>query len=232
MKTPRKIISVCLSFLLITLITVSGTLAYENIKQNIVSLSNDTENEFKVSIIRSGDIVDNKENPDFQILPIREGLSKDEILSSEQFINHEVFVENTGNLEAFVRVVFAFPSSLVEPDENGRRALHIVESSSENWVYLSESIEIDSQSYTLYIYSYDGTLMPDKKTSDSAISGFYLDSKVTNQNGAYYFGGKRLAVDQNGKFAFYTKAQATSPTEFTSAESAFEALGLPNFESQ
>lgn len=229
MKTPRKILSVCLSFLLIAMITVSGTLAYGNIKRNIDSQGVQLD----VSLIKSGDIVDNQSNPDFQILPIREGLSKDEILASEQFVNHRISVENTGTVAAFVRVVLAVPSSLDSENASGNKALHVINGSSDAWVCeKKQSMSIGSQVYNLYSYTYKDKLDPSLKTSEPATLGFYLDSEVTNQNGAYYFGGERLGVDQNGKFTFYTKIQAASPTEFNSAESAFEALGLPSFKSQ
>lgn len=230
MKTPRKILSVCLSFLLIAMITVSGTLAYKTIQQNIV-ISNEQTGELKVSLVKSGDVSGNQAN--FQLLPIREGLSKDEILNSDHFVEHKVSVENEGDFKAYVRIVFAFPCSLDSVNEQGNKALHVVESGLDGWdCSYKKNINIGTEPYNFYIYTYKEPISAGDKTPASAMAGFYLDSKVTNNSQGYFLDGKQLNVDQNGKFIFYTRAQASSASGFTSAEDAFESIPLPNFVSQ
>lgn len=233
MKTTRKILSVCLSFLILLSLAVSGTLAFKSIQQNIDSLSNEQESKLRVSLIKSGDIIDNQNNPDFQILPIREGLSKDEILASEQFVKHSVSVENKGNVEAFVRIVFAFPSSLDSVNEQGNRALHIVGIDSDGWTCdCKNNIQIGTEPYNFYIYTYKDAVGTGDKTQSSAISGFYLDSKVTNNSQGYFLNGEQLRVDQNGQFAFFTRAQAIQADGSNNSNEAFASMALPTFQTQ
>ena len=227
MKSVRKILSICLSLLTIALITVSGTLAYQTIQQNIES----QPDSLQIDLIQSGDLFENASNPDFQILPIREGLSENEILESEQFLNHLFSVENTGNVDAFVRIAFAIPRSLVCENSDGKKALHIVESSSTNWSeaqFISDT-DVNGVLCSIYLYTYKNELKPNEKVQDSPILGFYLDSAVTCSRNEYFLGNQRLEVSENGSFNMPVTAQSIQTDEFDNAKEAFEQACVPTF---
>lgn len=230
MKITRKILSVCLSFLSVALIAVSGTLAFDYIQQNIEAELAAQQDGIKVDLIQVGDM----KNPDFQLLPIREGLSDAQIVQSEQFADHAISVKNEGNVEVYVRILFAVPSSLDTVNDAGKKALHIVESGSNNWSggLYKENISVNDVLSNVYSYTYKGTLGPNATTQDSAILGFYLDSAVTNNNNGYFLGNTRLDVSEDGTFKIPAAVQAVGTQGFDNGNEAFSGIALPTLPNQ
>lgn len=209
-------------------ITISGTMAFELIQQNISVLSNEQSGDVRVALLQQSDI----KNEDFQLLPVREGLSEAQIVESGQHARHLIFAKNTGTTEAYIRVAFAIPASLDTANAEGKKALHVIESSSDKWsdVLLKQNVTVNGVVCNVYLYTYAGALAAGAETQDSPISGFYLDSAVTNSADGYFLGNTRLEVSEDGKFNVPAAVQALNTQSAGSASEAFSTVALPTFQ--
>lgn len=230
MKTIRKILSLCLSVLMLLGITVSGTMAFEYIQQNITTLANEQPDSIELKLIQHSDMQD----PNFQLLPVREGLSDAQIVQSGQYARHIMSVENTGNVEVFVRIAVAIPVSLDSENEDGRKALHIINGASEKWSggLYEENVYAKDVLCNVYVYTYSDPLKAQDTTLDSPVSGFYLDSAVTNSANGYFLGNTRLGISEDGKFKIPAAVQAVQSQGVQNAADAFSTMAAPTFQGQ
>lgn len=156
-------------------------------------------------------------------------------------IEKEVYVDNTGSEDAYVRVHIAIPSVLDNGDPSfdaGKNVLHFnydkdsigegkwdwSKSATDgkyegDWNYYTTTI--DNKSYNVYVVTYTGVLKKGGSTVD-AMNQVYLDSKVTNEDIT------KIKETLGDNWYIYVVAEGCQTEGFTNAYDALNAsFGTP-----
>lgn len=206
MMKKKLVLTTALAVAVTSILVVGGSLAY-------FTDADSNENVFTV-----GDVdirLDEEFVPDSKLYP---GEEKDAV-------EKNVDVTNTGSENAFVRVHIAVPAAL---DENGY--LHLVKGGDEwSWAEDTYTTTIGNLSYHVYVATYPEGLAPEGTTASKAITGVYMDAKVTNEiiddlkaNGVITENGSDTAKRLN----IQVMAEGVQTAGFESADAAF-AAALP-----
>lgn len=196
----KKVLTLCLVVALAATAIIGGTMAYftdKDAQKNTFTTGN-------VAIDLFEDFGDNDATGIEKLVPAV-GSAQDGTLKNG--IEKEVYVENTGSEDAYVRVHIAIPAVLDDGDPTfnaGNNVLHFNYSSGRlgnsvatigadkwnwskthgepydgNWNFYTTTI--DDILYNVYVVTYEKALAKNEGTCD-AINQVYLDSKVTNED--------------------------------------------------
>lgn len=184
----KKLVVLCLVALLAVGAIIGGTMAY-------FTDTDEAENVFTAG------------NVD---ITLNENFEQNSELFPGVDVTKEVFVENTGSEDAYVRVHIAFPAILddgLPGFEAFKNTLHWnftkdsvqegqwsqLQNSTQvgpnanypNWpgnggTYNSYNANIDDIDYNVYVITYETALKPGTETANPAINKVYLDTKVDN----------------------------------------------------
>ncbi len=164
---------------------------------------------------------------------------------AKNYVDKMVSVKNTGASDAYVRLYVAFPSEL-DNDDASKNIIHwnfgnyenngafaSTEGSKWNWLKADGSWNYSRQTiggvdYNVYITDYIGTLEKEKST-EYAISGFYLDKNVDYANGNYTINGNTINFDFSEGVNVLVKAVAVQSAGFDNADEAVTAAFGANF---
>jgi predicted ribosomally synthesized peptide with SipW-like signal peptide len=189
----KKILTLCLVVALAATAVIGGTLAYfsdTDAQKNTFTTGN-------VAIDLWEDFGDNDENGIEELIPATGSAQKGTLKNG---IEKEIYVDNTGSEDAYVRVHIAIPSILddAQPDfDASKNVLHFnytpesVQDGKWNWSKTVDgttgsdwnfyTANIDNVPYNVYVVTYETALKKDEATVD-AMSQVYLDSKTTNED--------------------------------------------------
>jgi len=198
----KKILSIALVVCLLATALVSGTLAYftdTDAQKNTFVTGN-------VAIDLFEDFGDNDKDGIEKLIPATGSAQAGTL---ENGIEKEVYVENTGSEEAYVRVHIAIPTILDDGDPTFDASKNILHFNGDdgtysdgkwNWSKTAEgnnalttgminpgaawnfyTTSIDNTSYNVYVVTYETALAKNDVTVD-AMYQVYLDSKVTNED--------------------------------------------------
>ena len=226
----KKILSLCLVVALAATAVIGGTLAYfsdTDAQKNTFTTGN-------VVIDLWEDFGDNDDNGIEELIPATGSAQAGTLKNG---IEKEVYVENTGSEDAYVRVHIAIPSILddgADTFDAGKNVLHFnydeesVADGKWNW---SKSVDgptgsntttIDGISYNVYVVTYETKLATGDVTVD-AIHQVYLDSKVTNKDIT------QIKETLGDDWYIYVVAEGTLAEGFTDAYNALNtAFGDPS----
>ena len=189
----KKILTLCLVVALAATAVIGGTLAYfsdTDAQKNTFTTGN-------VAIDLWEDFGDNDENGIEELIPATGSAQKGTLKNG---IEKEVYVDNTGSEDAYVRVHIAIPSILddgADTFDAGKNVLHfnytpesvadgkwnwsnsINGTTGSDWNYYTTTI--GNVSYNVYVVTYETKLAKSESTVD-AMKQVYLDSKVTNED--------------------------------------------------
>ena len=228
----KKIIAFVLAMVLVAVASIGATLAYL------------TDTDYEVNTFTYGnvsiDLTETFDEENAKLLPST-GSAQDGTL--ENGVKKEVYVENTGSEDAYVRVHIAIPAILDDGAETFDASQNIL-----HFNYPKESIgaglwdwsdstgapyegnwnayttTIDGNPYNVYVVTHEGKLVKNQKTG-MAMSQVYLDSKVTNE---------QLAIINDalsGKWNIYVYAEGAQAEGFDNAYAALNAaFGAPGYE--
>lgn len=231
MKKKIAVLSICIALLAVAI--VGGTLAYfydSDAQTNTFTTGN-------VAIDLWEDFGDNDGDGIETLIPAT-GSAQNGTLANG--IEKEVYVTNTGSMDAYVRVHIAIPAILDNGDPDfdaGQNVLHFNYSADsvgpEKWDWSKTSGEvytgdwnfytttIDGILYNVYVVTYEKALAPTESTVD-AIHQVYLDSGVTND----YITRINEALGTN--WHIYVAAEGTQAAGFADAYEALNtAFGDP-----
>lgn len=222
----KKILSLCLVGCLAATAIVGGTLAY-------FSDTDAQKNTFTtgdVAIDLWEDFGDNDDQGIEHLIPATGSAQADTLKNG---IEKEVYVENTGSEDAYVRVHIAIPSILDDAQPSfdaSKNVLHfnydkesvadgkwnwsnsVDGTTGSNWNYYTTTI--DNVAYNVYVVTYETKLATGDVTLD-AIHQVYLDSKTTNKDIA------KIKATLGDEWYIYVAAEGTQAAGF---ENAYDAL--------
>ena len=222
----KKILAFTLCAAMLAIAVVGGTLAYF------------TDTDAQVNTFTSGNVAidlfeDFGDNSGIAKLLPATGSAQAGTLKNG--VEKEVYVENTGSEDAYVRVHIAIPSILDNgnPDfDASRNVLHwnfakgTYGDGKWNWTasanaagydakdWNSYTTTIDEKSYNVYVVTYETKLAEGDVTVD-AINQVYLDSKVTNEDIT------RIKEELGNEWYIYVAAEGAQAEGF---DNAYEAL--------
>lgn len=137
MNKIKKVLSVCFAFLLLATVTVTGTLAYENI--SAYEWARQTDQTVSVKLVQeqrayddNGGLIGLEDFEDDKVLvPLVESAQYDGtnfdkygMPTVEGYVDQIVRVKNEGTASAYVRVIVAIPAVLDDANATGHNALH------------------------------------------------------------------------------------------------------------
>lgn len=229
----KKILTLCLVVALAATAVIGGTLAYfsdTDAQKNTFTTGN-------VAIDLWEDFGDNDEKGIEELIPAT-GSAQNGTLKNG--IEKEVYVENTGSEDAYVRVHIAIPSILdnAQPDfDASKNVLHfnytpesvvkgkwnwsktVDGTTGSNWNFYTTTI--DNVSYNVYVVTYETALKNGEATVD-AMSQVYLDSKTTNEDIT------KIKETLGNNWYIYVAAEGTQAAGFNNAYEALNtAFGDP-----
>lgn len=230
----KKILSLCLVIALAATAVIGGTLAYfsdTDAQKNTFTTGN-------VAIDLWEDFGDNDAQGIEELIPATGSAQAGTLKNG---IEKEVYVENTGSEDAYVRVHIAIPSILdnAQPDfDASKNVLHFnygketVADGKWNWSnsvdgttgsnWNSYTATIDNISYNVYVVTYETKLAKGDVTVD-AIEQVYLDSKTTNDDIT------KIKETLGDNWYIYVVAEGTQAEGFTDAYNALNtAFGDPS----
>lgn len=222
MKKKIVALSICIALLVAAI--VGGTLAYF------------TDTDAQKNTFTTGDVLidlweDFGDNDGIEELIPATGSAQNGTL--ENGVEKEVYVTNTGTMDAYVRVHIAIPAILDNGDptfDASQNVLHFNYSANNvgpdkwdwstntgepytgNWNFYT--IMIDDIEYNVYVVTYEKALAPEEVTV-SAIHQVYLDSRVSSNDLA----GIREVL--GNEWYIYVAAEGTQADGF---DNAYEAL--------
>ena len=229
----KKILSLCLVVALAATAVIGGTLAYfsdTDAQKNTFTTGN-------VAIDLWEDFGDNDADGIEKLIPATGSAQKGTLKNG---IEKEVYVDNTGSEDAYVRVHIAVPAILDDGDPNFNAAANTLHwnfqnygNKSWNWTATANAAgydakdwnfyttTIDNIEYNVYVATYE-TILKNGETTPNAIHQVYLDSKTTNEN---IEGIKEVLGD---KWYIYVAAEGTQAEGFNDAYEALNtAFGNP-----
>ena len=229
----KKLIALCLVLALTATAVVGGTLAYfsdTDAQKNTFTTGN-------VSIDLWEDFGDNDGEGMEKLLPATGSAQAGTLKNG---VEKEIYVENTGSENAYVRVHIAIPSLLDDGDptfDASANVLHfnyVPETAmagkwnwskttggdhTGDWNYYTTTI--DDISYNVYVVTYETKLAKDDVTED-AIHQVYLDGQTTNEDIT------RIKETLGENWYIYVAAEGTQAEGFADAYEALNtAFGDP-----
>ena len=229
----KKILTLCLVVALAATAVIGGTLAYfsdTDAQKNTFTTGN-------VAIDLWEDFGDNDAQGIEELIPATGSAQAGTLKNG---IEKEVYVDNTGSEDAYVRVHIAIPSILddgADTFDAGKNVLHfnyatetvedgkwnwsnsINGTTGSNWNYYTTTI--DNISYNVYVVTYETALKRNESTVD-AMDQVYLDSKVTNEDIT------KIKETLGDNWYIYVAAEGTQAEGFTNAYDALNtAFGNP-----
>ena len=229
----KKILTLCLVVALAATAVIGGTLAYfsdTDAQKNTFTTGN-------VAIDLWEDFGDNDSTGVEELIPATGSAQAGTLKNG---IEKEVYVDNTGSEDAYVRVHIAIPSILddgADTFDAGKNVLHfnytpesvtdgkwnwsnsVDGTTGSNWNYYTTTI--DNISYNVYVVTYETKLAKDESTVD-AMEQVYLDSKVTNDDIT------EIKKTLGDNWYIYVAAEGTQAEGFTDAYEALNtAFGDP-----
>ena len=230
----KKILTMCLVAALAATAIVGGTLAYfsdTDAQKNTFTTGN-------VAIDLWEDFGNNDGEGIEELIPATGSAQKGTLQNG---IEKEVYVDNTGSEDAYVRVHIAIPSILddgADTFDAGKNVLHfnydeasvadgnwnwsnsIDGTTGSDWNYYTTTIE--NISYNVYVVTYENELAYGESTVD-AMSQVYLDSKVTNEDIT------EIKETLGNNWYIYVAAEGTQAEGFANAYEALNtAFGDPS----
>ncbi|WP_072683737.1 MULTISPECIES: TasA family protein [unclassified Holdemania] len=229
----KKILSLCLVVALAATAVIGGTLAY-------FSDTDAQKNTFttgKVAIDLWEDFGDNDAQGIEELIPATGSAQAGTLKNG---IEKEVYVDNIGTEDAYVRVHIAVPAILDDGDPSFNAAANTLHwnfqnygNKSWNWTATANAagydakdwnfytITIDDIKYNVYVATYE-TILKNGETTPNAIHQVYLDSKTTNEN----IEGIKNVLGDN--WYIYVAAEGTQAAGFNNAYEALNtAFGDP-----
>jgi len=229
--SKKSLLVLAMTLSMVAILAIGGTLAYF------------TDTDAKTNVFTTGNVaIDLQETfvPGSKLLPGSKTMNN---------IQKEVYVENTGSEDAYVRVHIALPTILDDGDPSfdaGKNVLHFNNSNMGagkwNWStslegnddsgenYIAEggkwnfyTTTISGVSYNVYVVTYETALAKGDKTP-AAMDQVYLDAKVTNDDITRI----TEALKAVGGFNIKVVAEGTQKGEFTDAFTALNtSFGVP-----
>lgn len=165
---------------------------------------------------------------------------------AKNYVDKLVSVKNVGASDAYIRLYVAFPSEL-DNDVPSKNIIHWNFGNYNNngsmvstegvkwnwrkadgsWNYSKKSI--DGIEYNVYAADYINTLATGN-TTEYAINGFYLDSKVDYANGKYAINGDAINFDFSKGVKVLVKAVAVQSAGFDNIDEAVVAAFGADFD--
>lgn len=223
----KKAVALILVIVLVACAAVSGTLA-------VLSTTDENVNTFVSGRVKIDLWEDFGDNSGIETLVPSTG--KDENGNITNAVEKEVYIENTGTEEAYVRVHIAIPAILDDGADTFDASANILHFNYDKasvreglWNWKTEdgttwnyyTCEIGGVAYNVYVVTYETALDPGFSTVD-AISQVYLDSAVTNED------LDRLDEILGDEWYIYVGAEAVQADGYTDAYSALNtAFGVP-----
>lgn len=229
----KKIIALCLIVALAATAVVGGSLAYfsdTDAQKNTFTTGN-------VAIDLWEDFGDNDATGIEELIPAV-GSAQDDTLQNG--IEKEVYVTNTGSVDAYVRVHIAIPAILDNGDPDFDASANVLHFNYDpesigagmwdwsktaggayegDWNYYTTTI--GEEAYNVYVVTYEKALATNDRTVD-AMSQVYLDSEVTNEDIT------RIKEELGDKWYIYVAAEGTQAAGFENAYDALNtAFGTP-----
>lgn len=197
----KKIISLCLVLALAATAIVGASLAYftdTEADTNVFTLGN-----IKIDLVEEQRKVgtDGKKTTELEqfqdnqiLLPIVGSAQGDKdslgMPVAENYVDKIVTVDNEGSVDAYVRVLFAFPADMDDAQSAAEMMLHwnhngkLEETTGNYWTRDDAGVQVtlDGKTYNVYNYTYTKALT--KKGTEGAttvfpaICGVYIDSRV------------------------------------------------------
>ena len=224
----KKILSLCLVAALAATAVIGGTLAYftdTDAQKNTFTTGN-------VAIDLWEDFGDNDDQGIEKLIPATGSAQKGTLKNG---IEKEVYVDNTGSEDAYVRVHIAIPSILDDGDPSFDASANILHWNfpkgsygngkwnwtkttggagydAKNWNYYT--VTIDNVPYNVYVATYE-TELAKGRTTVNAINQVYLDSETTNEDIT------KIKETLGDNWYIYVVAEGTQKAGF---ENAYEAL--------
>lgn len=202
--SKRKILLLAMSVIMIAILAVGGTLAY-------FTSEDQADNVFTMGNVE----IDLEENFDEDEADLEPGIA----------ITKQVWIENTGSNDVYVRAHIAIPTNMdaQDPTKSGKDVmeyLHFVYGTDANWSWDKANgtdnfytAKIDDVDYNVYVVTYQKALAADEKTGN-AIEKVVLDVNVDGESNRE--GGKVVSYtysDKNGH-------EVTLPIELVEEELA------------
>lgn len=161
----------------------------------------------------------------------------------DNYVDKIVNVKNTGNSDAYVRVIVAVPAALEEedPQNAAHNVLHwnvgnkftaagdfdttaTTQAENAEWANVSwkytETVEIDKVNYNLYIFTYKNPLAAGQTTKAASFVGFYLDKGVDCEYVKNDDGTEKLVYTFNGTQIGYDLTNGVTIPVFAQAVQA------------
>lgn len=231
----KKILSLCLVVALAATAVIGGTLAYfsdTDAQKNTFTTGN-------VAIDLWEDFGDNDNQGIEELIPAT-GSAQAHTLKNG--IEKEIYVDNTGSEDAYVRIHMAIPTLLDDGDPSFDASANILHWNfakgnygngkwnwtkttggagydAKNWNYYTTTI--DGISYNVYVATYE-TALKQNETTVNAIHQVYMDSETTNEDIT------RLKTTLGNNWYIYVVAEGTQAEGFTDAYNALNtAFGDP-----
>lgn len=260
----KKIISLCL-VLVLALIAIGGaTMAYFTDTQQATNVFTVGKvkidlNEQQREYDENGDLIGLEAFEQNKVLVPTTGSAQETkdrygMPVAANYVDKIVSVTNTGNTDAYIRILVAVPAALEENDPNNAayNVLHwnygnkvtlegnydtTDASQPENpawknvkWKY-KDKITVEGIQYNMYIFTYNKALAPND-ISQPAFTGFYLDQNVDCKKNAegqdvYTLKGNEINYDLSNGIKILVAAQAVQAAGFDTAEAAFAAVTFP-----
>ena len=238
----KKILSLCLVLALSAVAVVGGTLAYfsdTDAQKNTFTTGN-------VAIDLWEDFGDNDARGIEELIPATGSAQAGTLKNG---VEKEVYVENTGSEDAYVRVHIAIPTILDDGDPSFDASSNVLHWNfskdnygsgkwnwtkttggagydSKNWNYYTTTI--DNISYNVYVATYE-TALKNEETTVNAIHQVYLDSKVTNEDITKIKNGTDDETGLGENWHIYVAAEGTQADGFDDAYTALNtAFGNPS----
>lgn len=233
----RKILTMAMTLAMVAILAVGGTLAYftdTDYQENCFTVGD-------VHIDLWEDFGDNENNFE-ELVPVT--YDKDGKRKADNVVEKEIYVDNTGSKEAYVRVHIAFPAVLDSGDPEYAAYKNIL-----HWNFTADAVadghwnfnkdvdgenypgnggnwnayimEQDDIKYNVYVATFESKLAPGETTVD-AICQVYMDSKTTNED---VEGLKEILGE---KWIVKVAAEAAQTDGFDNAYEALNtAFGVP-----
>lgn len=229
----KKILSLCLVVALAATAIIGGTLAYF------------TDTDAQTNVFTTGNVAidlweDFGDNDDAGIEELIPAVGSAQAGTLKNGIEKEVYVDNTGSEDAYVRVHIAVPAVLdnAQPDfDASKNVLHFnytpesVEDGKWNWSNSAETAtgdnwnfytaNIGGENYNVYVVTYETALKMGEATVD-AMSQVYLDAETTNEDIA------KINEELGNNWYIYVAAEGAQAEGFANAYEALNtAFGNP-----
>lgn len=208
----KKVLIVALVICLLAILSY-GTLAWFTAEDEVT-------NEFTIGSVD----IEVKETftPPDAMLPI---VNVNDPAADDNYINKDVWVENTGKNPAYIQVFIAVPKAL---DDAG--AFHYEEVITSDWIKQATvaTATIDGVLCNIYCYRYNSVLAAGEKTSD-VITGAYLDAALDMReiDGVNHFVMNGTVITDytvGDAINVYVAAQAIQSEGFTDKDGALNTF--------